>query len=451
MEIEQLKKIMPRLLREHETVVKHGEEGQRYFENHNDIKDNGVANFYANDRVADINPLKVADNRISHNWHNLLVNQKVAYCLSYPPIFDLGNETYNGELTALLGDDWAKDIKDLGIAASNCGIAWLHIWIDEDNKLQLATVEQKQVIPIYSSDLKKKLLQVIRYYSLVDEHGDSYLRYEVWDEEKVQFYQKRGESGRLSPENIPELGEEMAHGFGMVPFIPFYNNGNHKNDLIMYKDLIDAYDKVFSGFNNDLDDVQEVVFVLENYGGEDKADFIQDLKEHKVIKVDADGGVNTIRAEIPYEARQSFLDATRKQIFISGMGVDPDPERFGNSSGVALEFLYALLELKAGMLETEFRTGFNALLRLIAQYKGWSIGSIKQTWARNMIRNDQETAQIARESAAIISEKTIVSNHPWVDNPEQELKELAAERNAGNSEDDYDQLGQAVKADDDKQ
>lgn len=436
METIKLNQLLPRLLDEHKAMIQHAKEGQRYFENRNDIKENGVANFYANNRVAELNPLKVADNRLSHNWHNLLVNQKVAYCLSYPPIFELGNDSYNKELTILLGDDWSKTIKDLGIDASNSGVAWLHLWVDEEGLLQLAPVDPKQIIPIYSSDLKKKLTGVVRYYSLVDENGDSYLRYEYWDKDRVCFYQKRGESGELRPENIPNLGEEMVHQFGMVPFVPFYNNSNHKNDLLLYKDLIDAYDKVFSGFNNDLDDVQEVIFVLTNYGGESKDDFVHDLKQHKVIKVDADGGVNTIRAEIPYEARKVFLEDTRKQIFVSGMGIDPDPERFGNASGVALKFLYSLLELKASMLETEFRIGFNALVRLIASLKGWQIGVIQQTWTRNAIQNDAETAQIVRDSVGTISEKTIVKNHPWVDDPEQELADLEQERSA-QQEDDY--------------
>lgn len=125
MEMTKLNQLLPRLLDEHKAMIQHAKEGQRYFENHNDIKGNGVANFYANDRAAELNPLKVADNRLSHSWHNLLVNQKVAYCLSYPPILDLGNDSYNKELPVLLGDDWAKTIKDLGIDASNwqCGLA----------------------------------------------------------------------------------------------------------------------------------------------------------------------------------------------------------------------------------------------------------------------------------------------------------------------------------------
>lgn len=52
---------------------------------------------------------------------------------------------------------------------------------------------------------------------------------------------------------------------GEVPFIPFWNNVTHTPDLPLYKDLIDAYDKVYSGFHNDIDDVQEVIFVIKNY------------------------------------------------------------------------------------------------------------------------------------------------------------------------------------------
>ena len=80
-------------------------------------------------------------------------------------------------------------------------------------------------------------------------------------------------------------------------------------DLPLYRDLIDAYDKVVSSFANDMEDVQEVIFVIKNYGGTDKTEFMSDLKKSKLIKVEGDGGVDTIRAEIPFEARNAFWSA----------------------------------------------------------------------------------------------------------------------------------------------
>ncbi|WP_447515834.1 phage portal protein, partial [Clostridioides difficile] len=67
---------------------------------------------------------------------------------------------------------------------------------------------------------------------------------------------------------------------------------------------------------------------------------------------------------IPIEARDSLLKTTEKQIYVQGQGVDPKPENFANTSGVALKFLYTLLELKAGLMETEFRLGFAKLVRM---------------------------------------------------------------------------------------
>ena len=40
---------------------------------------------------------------------------------------------------------------------------------------------------------------------------------------------------------------------------------------------------------------------------------------------------------------------------------------------------------------------------------------IIQTWTRNMIQNDLETAQIAAESMGVISRRSILKNHPWVE------------------------------------
>ena len=69
-----------------------------------------------------------------------------------------------------------------------------------------------------------------------------------------------------SPDESVEQTNVFEHGFGEVPFIPFYNNNIPTDDLTNIKLLSDAYDKVFSGFLNDLEDTQEIIFILTNYG-----------------------------------------------------------------------------------------------------------------------------------------------------------------------------------------
>lgn len=122
------------------------------------------------------------------------------------------------------------------------------------------------------------------------------------------------------------------------------------------------------------------------------------------------------------------------------MGVDPDPEQFGDSSGVALKYLYSLLELKAGLMETQFRKGYAQLIRAICRFRGMAEPvKITQTWTRNAIQNDTETAQIAQQSMGVISDKTILKNHPWVEDAGEEQKQI--EKEAADSEKKQEQYG----------
>ena len=69
-----------RLLQGHGQFIRAADEARRYYSNVNRIKqDNSVLQRQAETEQALGNPLHLADNRISHSWHNLLVTQKVSY------------------------------------------------------------------------------------------------------------------------------------------------------------------------------------------------------------------------------------------------------------------------------------------------------------------------------------------------------------------------------------
>ena len=180
-----------------------------------------------------------------------------------------------------------------------------------------------------------------------------------------------------------------------------------------------------------MDDIQELIIVLSGYGGADLNTFLSDLKKYKTIKVDGDEGsnpgVSTLSIEIPIEARNSVLEATRKAIFEQGQGFDPQPENFGNQSGEALKFMYSLLEMKAGLTETEFQLGFASLVRAICRHEGIDCKKIIQTWTRTCVKNDTEQAQICKDSVGIVSKKTILKAHPLVESVEDELRQLEIE------------------------
>ena len=72
--------------------------------------------------------------------------------------------------------------------------------------------------------------------------------------------------------------------------------------------------------------------------------------------------------------------------------------------------------------------GFGELIRVICEYLNESCEQIVQTWTRSAIRSDAELADIAAKSAGIVSNKTILKNHPFVENAEEEEKQIKKEQ-----------------------
>lgn len=392
------------------------------------------------------NPLRNADNKIAFNFHGLLVDQKAGYMFTAPPLFDTKDDALNEIVAATLGDGYAKKCKDLCVDASNTGCGWVHYWIDDAKGFCYGVIPAIQIYPVYTTRLEKEVEAVLRTYREVDDAGEEWNVYELWNDTECQAFRRQADifqpydiftyvdfNGLAQPSNT------FRHNLGAVPFIPFPNNNVYTSDLDKIKGLVDSYDKTYSGFVDDLEDIQQVIFILTNYGGADLKQFLSDLKYYKAIQTESNGvddrsGVSTLTIEIPVEARDKLLDITRKAIFDMGQGIDPQQQGFDNTSGEAMKFLYSLLELKAGMMETEFRQGFGELVRAIGRHYGKEPEQIIQTWTRTSIRNDAELVDMCSKSVGVISNKTILKNHPFVENAEDEEKELTAEKEAAAAE-----------------
>lgn len=443
MELEEARRLVTKYESAMTAAAAHMEVAYRYYAGQNDIK-------FRRTRVdcgeEGKSLLRRADNRIAFNFHALLVDQKTSYLFTAPPVFDVGNESANKKIRAALGGAYGRKIKNLCVDASNAGVSWVHYWKDDSGNFQWMPVPAVQVYPIFTDDLQADLSAVMRCYRTLDDDGKEWKIYEFWNDTETEVYRQQDDvflpfdrfsmllDGVATPANV------YRHGLGAVPFIPFFNNGQSRSDLDRVKDLIDAYDKTFSGFVDDLEDIQEVILVLTNYGGTDTKHFLDDLKYYKTIQVDSTGdgdrsGVSTLTIDIPVEARDKLLDLTRKAIFDMGQGVDPQQQSFDRTSGEAMKFMYSLLELKAGLMETEFRLGLDTLIRSICRLSGLAEPeTVIQTWTRTAIRNDSELADMCSKAVGVLSTKTILKNHPFVDDPEAEEKELRKEKEASAAE-----------------
>ena len=259
MEIEVIKKLVKKhYLTGHLDFMRKTQVAERYYRNKNDILYKKKS-FKEDDESE--NPLRNADNRISSNFYNLLVNQKASYMFTAPPLFDVGDKGTNEQIADFFGDKYAKVCKDLCINASNSGVGWLHIWRDENDLLKYGVINSKQIIPIWSDDIEQELKAVLRIYPYTDENGEQFKICQYWNKEECYSYIFQMEDYEtFIPESFKEfdmftvihsMGQfskesVTKHNFGEVPFIPFFNNNSITSDLDTVKPLIDTYDKVFS-------------------------------------------------------------------------------------------------------------------------------------------------------------------------------------------------------------
>ena len=410
--------------------------GVDYYNNDTHIKDRQI--WYYEDGQKKIDT-EATNHRVSHNWHKILVDQKVAYLLGRPPLISAEDEQFAKHLNALLDETWDDQLQELAKNASNKGVEWLMPFIDGVGNFRYIIVPAEQCIPIYETDYEEELVAMLRYYPAVVD-GEQKIRAEWWTAESVSTYIETEEGVYvLESEDGHFLMNGIPMGWGQVPFVEFPNNVDRFADLKYYKEQIDVYDIIVSDLANDLTDVQKLIFVLKGYGGQSLAEFLQNLRYYRAIQVDPDAGagVETLSADPPITAIDSALDRLEENIFLFGQGVNTKTDKFGSApSGIALKFLYSLLDLKSNIMARRFSVAIKRFCWFVARYleiKG--VGTfdplgVKITYNKSLLINDLELSQIATSSMGVISQETIVAHHPWVEDVQVEMDRIAEEQQA---------------------
>ena len=433
-------------------------EGERYFRGEHDVLrkdfrqspvsetgDNGeenVRNFF--------NP-----NRSNHHcvnpFHHTLVAQKTAYLVGREPTIAVrgGDEKFEKELSLLADETFNGMLQKWIVGAANKGVEYLHVYYDEEGEFRYCVVPAEEIIVVYDEVYQQDIREVIRYYDIkVLENGreKTKSRVEWWTAENVTYYTengdgeflKDGESGHWTVTELldGEEGEVAAHSWGRVPFIPLRNNDKEMTDLQLVKGLIDAYDYISSEGTNNLLDLVDLYWVIQGYGGETAAAVARKLQINKAVQIsDSSGSVEAKQVELPVEGRLAWMRALRKDIFHFGMGVDTDSDDWGRAaSGVALKFQYAMFYLKINGIVPEIKRAVKEFFRFAVEDMNRRNGTdrdwkeILVTLNTNGITDDMEVMQIIKESKDIVSEKTLLGKHPFVEDVNSEMEQLERER-----------------------
>lgn len=432
--------------------------GQRYYENKHDILNRKRLVVGEGGGLEEVK--NIANNKLVHGFVRKLVDQKVGYLLSLP--FTI--QTSKGEYLKLLNKYFTKNFyrmfQNLGKEAINKGKAWLHIYYDEQGNFRLKRIPSEEIIPLWEDAEHTELSAVIRTYRVeawIGKKKETIHKVELWDLTGVYRYVVEGnelipdvEAGDYSPHLVLEKNGEEAQGMNWqrVPFICFKYNNEELPLVNFVKSIVDDYDQQKSDNANNLEELPNGgIYVVRDYDGQDLGEFRRNLAVFRAVKVHGDGGLDTLKLDINTEAFKTHMEMQRKDLYELGRGVDTQSDRFGgDKSGIALRFLYADLDMDANIIETEFQAALEQLKWFIDQdivlktgqdYSGEDVDFI---FNRDIIINESEVIENASKSVGQISDETIITNHPWVTDVQEELKRI--EKQYGKKEDYQETFGE---------
>ena len=420
--------------------------GERYYRGVHDIL------FAKREVIGEGGRLQEVDNLPNNkridNQYEKLVDQKVNYLLGKPITFQTENEEYQKYLSQIFNSEFLRIIKNLGEDSLNNGIAWLYPHYDSNGDFLFRVFEPSEILPIWRDDAHTILDFVVRIFTVQEWTGSR-----LEDVEKVEVYGTNGIEkygyhwGSLKyegHENYFSVGEEEFN-WDKIPLIPFKFNNIEKPLIKRVKSLQDGLNKIISTFENNLDeDPRRTILILKNYDGQNLGEFRKNLATFGVVKVKGDGGVETLTVEVNHENYTAILKIFKDAIIENGRGFNAKDERMSNNPNeMNIQSMYSDIELDAIGMETEYQSSFEKLLYFINLHL-FNIGAgnfidekVEVIFNKDILINETQTIENCTKSIGILSEETILSQHPWVKDVKAEIEKKKKEAKENNIYTDY--------------
>ena len=386
------------------------------------------------------------NNRIVNNQYKKLVSQKVNYLLGKPLTLDGENKRYIEQLNKLFNADFNRLMRNVCEDSLNCGVGYIYVYYDKKGKLSFKRFKPSEIIIGWADEEHREVEYAIRCYKKSVYEGDKLITkecIEVFDRVYIKRYIV--ENGRLMPDgrNWRTAHFYMKRGmgsFGNVPIIPFKYN-DKEVPLIKYtKGLQDALNLVISNFQNAMEeDPRNTILVLKNYDGENLGEFRRNLATYGAVKVrsvdGSDGGVDTLKIDVNADNYRLLIDLLKKSIIENGMGFDAKDDRFSNNPNqMNIQSMYSDIDLDANGMEVEYKDSIEKLISFInLHFASVGIGdfdkdNINVIFNRDVLINESEAIDNCIKSKDILSNESVIAQHPWVKDIEEEIKRLDKEK-----------------------
>lgn len=332
---------------------------------------------------------------------------------------------------------------DNGLDLSIYGLAYEYVYVKEnENNLQTKNLSPENTFMVKDDSIEENELFAVYYYVRKDDSGagpEHYMATILTPNYKYELDIQNCDDLQLTTE-LP-----VPHYLGEIPIIEYLNNKLAIGDFELQIPLIDAYNALMSDRITDKEQFIDAILAIygtllsdeDEPGTEEEDQNIKKAKERlKKYKV----------LEMPDTSKAEYLTRTFDEsgVEILKKAIEQDIHKFshipcmsdesfgGNVSGVAMEFKLLGMENITKIKTRYYRKGLRKRIRIFCNYlalhgKSVDPAGITMTFTRALPKNLLEISQIVANLWGKVSRKTLLSQVPFVDDVDEELKALDEE------------------------
>lgn len=382
------------------------------------------------------------ENKLVCNHAKDISDTASSYFIGNPVTYK--SETDIKDLTDALESAGADETDgDNGLDLSIYGLAYEYVYVKEnENNLLIKNLSPESTFMVKDDSIEENELFAVYYYVRKDDSGtgpEHYIATVLTPNYKYELDIQNNEVPQLTTE------QPIPHYLGEIPIIEYLNNKLAIGDFELQIPLIDAYNALMSDRITDKEQFIDAILAIygtllsdEDAPGTDEEDQnikkVKDrLRKYKVL-------------EMPDTAKAEYLTRTFDEsgVEILKKAIEQDIHKFshipcmsdesfgGNVSGVAMEFKLLGMENITKIKTRYYRKGLRKRLRIFCNYlalhgKSVDPAGITMTFTRALPKNLLEISQIVANLWGKVSRKTLLSQVPFVDDVDEELKALDEE------------------------
>lgn len=348
------------------------------------------------------------------------------------------------ETKTRLGKRFDTELQKLGRCALLHGKAFGY-WAD-----RLHVFPVTEFVPLYD-ETDGTLKAGIRFWQVDSDKPLNITLYEA--DGYTQYISKNNGKPEITAEKQPYIVRmEQSEAFGAqvvgtenystLPIKQLNGNPNQQSELVGIRGQIDAYDRIKSGFANDMDMANFVYWLLKNSGGmtdKELTSFVQRVKNIGVVVAEDESAVPEMKTQdIPYQARQVYLEKLEKDLYRDFGALDVTVLQGGQKTATEIQAAYLPVDLKADMYEYELVEFVQSILELL---------KIEDTpkFKRNRVVNETELVQTVLMKADRLDEETVLTELGYEPEQVQEIiRKKEDEANARYSAPDVEQTEETL-------